>query len=144
MAVKVVLVGCGNMGYAMLVGWLESAKLIAGETLVIEPNEALRARAERLGSEVAAGPEELPPAIKPNLVIFAVKPQVMRDVVPAYRSLAGTGATFLSIAAGTPIATFEELLDASTPIMRCMPNTPAAIGKGMMVVVSNPHVDAGT
>ena len=51
-----------------------------------------------------------------------------------------TGApTFVSIAAGTPVATFEEMLGADAPIMRCMPNTPAAIGKGMMVVYSNAH-----
>lgn len=144
MSVKVVLVGCGNMGYAMLAGWLKSGKLVAGETFVIEPNAALRERAEKLGNEAAAEAGALPAELAPALVIFAVKPQVMRGVVPAYGRFAGGGTTFLSIAAGTPIATFEELLGTSTPVMRCMPNTPAAIGKGMMVVVSNPHVSAGT
>lgn len=142
MPVKVVLVGCGNMGYAMLAGWLKSGKLVAGEVLVVEPNAAFRQRAERLGAETAAEAGSLPADLLPDLVIFAVKPQVMRGVVPAYKRFAGAGTTFLSIAAGTPIATFEELLGAATPIARCMPNTPAAIGKGMMVVVSNPHVSA--
>ena len=54
MAVRVLLVGCGNMGYAMLSGWLSSGKLAASETLVVEPNEDLRHRAGRLGSVVAA------------------------------------------------------------------------------------------
>jgi pyrroline-5-carboxylate reductase len=141
MPVKVVLVGCGNMGYAMLAGWLKSGKLIAGETFVVEPNAALRERAEKLGSAAAGDAASLPAELAPNIVVFAVKPQVMRDVIPLYKRFAG-GATFLSIAAGTPIATFEELLGPSTPVVRCMPNTPAAIGKGMMVVVSNPHVSA--
>lgn len=144
MPLRVVLVGCGNMGYAMLSGWLRSGKLVAGEAFVLEPNAALREKAEKLGSATAAEPGALPSDLAPNLVIFAVKPQVMRDVVPAYRRFAGSGATFLSIAAGTPIATFEDLLGPFTPIVRCMPNTPAAIGKGMMVVVSNPHVNKET
>lgn len=140
MPVEVVLVGCGNMGYAMLEGWLESGKLVAGEALVVEPNPDLRARAERLGSMVAATAAEMPANLDPELVIFAVKPQVMRGVVPDYKRFNGRKATFLSIAAGTPIAVFEEILGADVPIARCMPNTPAAIGKGMMVVVSNRHV----
>ena len=54
--VRVLLVGCGNMGYAMLSGWLNSGKLRPSETLVVEPNEELRDRAARLGSIVAASP----------------------------------------------------------------------------------------
>jgi pyrroline-5-carboxylate reductase len=134
---KVVLVGCGNMGYAMLASWLKSGKLGAGETLVVEPNDALRERAAKLGSETFADATGLPADLKPALVIFATKPQVMRAVVPAYKRFADSGATFLSIAAGTPIATFEDLLGAASGVIRCMPNTPASIGKGMMVVVAN-------
>ena len=76
----------------------------------------------------------------PTLVIFAVKPQVMREVVPAYRALRRQGRDIPQHAAGIGIAVFEDLLGASAPIVRCMPNTPAAIGKGMMVVVSNANV----
>ena len=53
---KVVLAGCGNMGYAMLSGWLKSGKLAADEIFVVEPNAELRARAEALGSRSAATP----------------------------------------------------------------------------------------
>jgi pyrroline-5-carboxylate reductase len=136
----VILVGCGNMGYAMLSGWLKSEKLVAGESFVVEPNPELRERASKLGARTAADPADIPPDISPELVIFAVKPQVMRDVVPDYRRFNKSGTTFLSIAAGTGIAVFEELLGSSAAVMRCMPNTPAAIGKGMMVVVSNGNV----
>ena len=137
---KVVLVGCGNMGYAMLAGWLKSGKLVAGETVVVEPAQTLRERAAKLGSATCEDAASLPADLAPNLVIFAVKPQVMRDVVPAYRRFAAGGTTFLSVAAGTGISLFEDLLGASVAIARCMPNTPAAIGKGMMVTVNNPHV----
>jgi pyrroline-5-carboxylate reductase len=139
MTVRVLLVGCGNMGYAMLSGWLSSGKLAASETLVVEPNEDLRHRAARLGSIVAASNGELPADLAPQIIVVAVKPQVIREVVDGYRRFAGTS-TFLSIAAGTAVATFTEILGAGAAVMRCMPNTPAAIGKGMMVVFSNPNV----
>jgi pyrroline-5-carboxylate reductase len=141
MPVKVILVGCGNMGYAMLSGWLKSGRLVAGEVLAIEPQAELLARAERLGSLVAPSPDGIGDDDAPSLVVFAVKPQAMAEVVPAYRSLARKGAAFLSIAAGTRIARLEELLGGSVPVVRCMPNTPAAIGKGAMALVGNAHVD---
>lgn len=140
MAVLVVLAGCGNMGFAMLSGWLKSGKLNPHEVYVVEPNEALRARAEALGAQVSAAAADMPAEMAPKLVIFAVKPQVMRDVIPAYQRFAGMGTTYLSIAAGTRVQVFEDLLGKSASIVRCMPNTPAAIGKGMMVTYANQNV----
>jgi pyrroline-5-carboxylate reductase len=137
---KLVLVGCGNMGFAMLSGWLKAGRLRPDEILVVEPGEALRRRLSDLKVEAVADAAQLPPALAPRLVLFAIKPQMVRAVVPAYRLFAASGATFLSIAAGTRIALFEELLGGNVPVMRCMPNTPAAIGKGMMVLVSNGKV----
>jgi pyrroline-5-carboxylate reductase len=140
MSGKVVLVGCGNMGYAMLSGWLKSGRLAASDAVVVEPNADLRKRAAALGVTAVAGAADLKEDLAPRLIVIAVKPQVIRDVLPAYRRFAGSDATFLSIAAGTRIALFEEILGTGAAIVRCMPNTPAAIGKGMMVVVSNAHV----
>lgn len=136
MTSTVVLAGCGNMGYAMLSGWVKSGLLAASDVWVVEPNETLRQRAAELGSHAVASSDALADALTPTLVMFAVKPQVMRDVVAGYKRFTGGQTTFLSIAAGTPIATFEEILGA-VPVIRCMPNTPAAIGKGMMVTVAN-------
>lgn len=140
MPVKVVLAGCGNMGYAMLAGWVKSGRLQATDVVVVEPNAELRTRAEELGCAAASDASGIPAAAIPDLVVLAVKPQVIRDVTAGYRRLGEGTTTFLSIAAGTPMATFEDVLGARTPIVRCMPNTPAAIGKGMMVVFSNPLV----
>lgn len=139
MTVRVLLVGCGNMGYAMLSGWLKSGRLASSEALVVEPSEELRQRAARLGAIVAASNGELPENLSPEVVVVAVKPQVIREVVAGYKRFAGKSA-FLSIAAGASIATFTDILGAGTAVIRCMPNTPAAIGKGMMVVYSNPDV----
>lgn len=143
MNLMVLLVGCGNMGHAMLKGWIASGRLLASEVGVVEPSEALRQRAAELGvrAEASAAPFA---DQTPRIVLLAVKPQVIRTVAAEYRSMAGRGSAFLSVAAGVGIATFEEILGAGTPIVRCMPNTPAAIGKGMMVTVANAKVDKDT
>lgn len=137
---NIIMAGCGNMGYAMLIAWLESGKLAPENCHVVEPNEALRQRAGRHGVMAHADASNLPEAVKADLVVLAVKPQVMGAAVPAYKRFAEMGATFLSIAAGTKIAFLEGILGAGTPVIRCMPNTPAAIGRGMMVTFSNAHV----
>ena len=141
---RVVLVGCGNMGHAMLAGWIKSGRLNADEVFVVEPNDELRHRAGALGVATAISGDALPADAAPQLVVLAVKPQVIRDVTAGYKRFGNGKTTFLSIAAGTPIATFAEVLGAKTPIIRCMPNTPASIGKGMMVTFANPHVSKDT
>lgn len=143
MAISVVLAGCGNMGYAMLAGWLASGRLAPADVAVVEPNAELRDRAAEKGVDVVASADALA-AGSPQLVVFAVKPQVIRDVAAQYRGFAGRGTAFLSIAAGVPSATFEDILGADAGIVRCMPNTPAAIGKGMMVVFHNRNVKPRT
>ncbi|MBS9719424.1 pyrroline-5-carboxylate reductase [Tianweitania sp. BSSL-BM11] len=140
MAIDLILAGCGNMGYAMLAGWVKAGRIPAARVAVVEPNESLRARAQMLGVSVYADAVEIPADCQPKLVIFAVKPQVMKAVVPAYQRFAEMGAAILSIAAGTPVAVFESLLGSDAAVIRCMPNTPAAIGKGMLVLFSNAHV----
>lgn len=140
MTIRLVLAGCGNMGYAMLSGWLKSGKLPPAAVFVVEPNDDLRKRAEALGCGAATDAAAIPADAVPALVVIAVKPQVIRDVTAAYKRFGDGRTTFVSIAAGTPVATFEAILGHRAPIVRCMPNTPAAIGKGMMVVFSSPLV----
>lgn len=135
MGKSVILVGCGNMGYAMLKGWIASGKLAPQDASVVEPTDALRDRAAELGVNAVESADRL---TNGDVIIFAVKPQVMDKVVPAYARF--DGATFVSVAAGTGISTFTGILGSSSAVIRCMPNTPAAIGKGMMVVFANEHV----
>lgn len=129
------LVGCGKMGAAMLEGWLESGIVAAGVN-VVEP-AGLTGFAGR--GEVRAVPRvgDLPHGLDPEVVVFAVKPQVMAEVVPHYRHFAKPGTVFLSIAAGTPIRFFQEHLGPDAAIVRAMPNTPAAIGQGITVICPN-------
>lgn len=141
MADNVVLVGCGNMGFAMLKGWLDAGTLQPGQVTVVEPTDSLRERAATLGVQALANASGLEDELSPRIILIAVKPQVMRDVLPAYARFAGTS-TFVSVAAGITVAFFEEHLGHNTAIIRTIPNTPAAIGKGMIVTFRNPHVSA--
>lgn len=135
MTKSAILVGCGNMGFAMLDGWLRADSTLTVH--VVEPADALRARAADLGAQAMEDASTLPGDLSPDLIVLAVKPQVMSDVVPAYSDFAGGPATFVSVAAGTTISTLAAMLPGPTPIIRCMPNTPAAIGHGMMVCCAN-------
>ncbi len=142
MSNTVVLAGCGNMGFAMLKGWIDGGALGTSDVIVVEPNDELRNRAARLGVHVASSAGELDPQFTPSLVVIAVKPQVMGAVLPAYAPMAARGTAFLSVAAGVGMRAYEAALGEKTAIVRCMPNTPAAIGKGMLVYFNNSHVGA--
>ncbi|WP_299617839.1 pyrroline-5-carboxylate reductase [Pelagibius sp.] len=132
------LVGCGKMGGALLEGWLHRG-LEAGEVWIVEPNAAPVQHFLDRGAHHAEGAAELPPEIRPALIVFAVKPQMLAETLPHYRGFAAAGAAVVSIAAGWRIAAFEEVLGAQTPVVRAMPNTPAAVGRGMTVLCANPH-----
>lgn len=136
----VLLVGCGNMGFAMLNGWTAARTDL--DFHVVEPLESLGERGRAAGATVWDTPDALPPDFDPALIVLAVKPQVMDRVAPAYRRFAGGSTTFVSVAAGVTMATLGGYLPGPTPIIRTMPNTPAAIGRGMMVSVANDLVDA--
>lgn len=124
-----VLLGCGKMGSAMLAGWLKGG-LPAGSVWVTDPypSDWLKAQGVHLN-------ENLPAA--PAIVLIAVKPQMMTDALPGIAALGGGATLFLSVAAGTTIATYEAALGTETPVVRAMPNTPAAIAKGITAITGN-------
>ncbi|WP_230293377.1 pyrroline-5-carboxylate reductase [Croceicoccus sp. Ery5] len=136
---RVLLVGCGNMGFAMLKGWIEQGTP-ANRIDVVEPNDDLRKRAAGTGAKVHAGVDEIIGGEAPAMAIIAVKPQVMAKVLADYRPFAAAGTTFVSVAAGTLLGTIEKALGEGSAVIRCMPNTPAAVGKGMMVCCANDAV----
>ena len=129
-----VLLGCGKMGSAMLAGWLEGG-LPASSVWVLDPNpsEWLQSTGVHINVDLPA---------TPALVLVAVKPQMMGAALPKLQALGNADTLFVSVAAGTSIASFEEILGAQTPIIRAMPNTPAAIGQGITAMVGNAHATA--
>ena len=76
-------------------------------------------------------------------MVMAVKPQAIDAVLAAMDGVAGARTLVVSIAAGRTIASFEHHLPDGIPVIRTMPNTPAAIGRGITVCVANAHVGAG-
>ena len=136
----IVLVGCGQMGSAMLRGWLASGA--AERFIVIEPAGAPAALAGAAGVEWHRAAEDLPASLAPEAVVFAVKPQVMDAVLPAYGRWARPGTLFVSIAAGKTIGGVARHLGTDAAIIRCMPNTPAAIGRAITVACPNSLVAA--
>jgi pyrroline-5-carboxylate reductase len=131
-----VLVGAGKMGGAMLQGWL-ALGLDPNQVAVKEPQPAadiaaLAARGVRIN------PASVDDA---SVVVLAVKPQIAAEVVPPLKSLMRAGTVAVSVMAGKTLRFLEGALGDGA-IVRSIPNTPAAIGRGITVAVANPKVSA--
>ncbi len=127
-----VLLGCGKMGSALLAGWLARGLSPSAVTVIDpHPSDWLRGTGIALNADLPAAPA---------LALVAVKPQMMGDALPSLRALTET--LFVSVAAGTPIAAFETAFGPRARIVRAMPNTPAAIGRGITAIVGNTRATA--
>lgn len=130
------LVGAGKMGGAMLEGWL-ALGLDPRKVSIFDPNpspeiQALSAKGVAINpAKDAAG--------KPAVIILAVKPQVAPGVMPSVAAIAGAQTLAISVMAGKTMSFLEAALPAAA-IVRAMPNTPAAIGRGITVMVPNAKV----
>jgi pyrroline-5-carboxylate reductase len=129
-----VLLGCGKMGGAMLDGWLAEG-LDPQSVWVIDPMPSDRVLA--LGVHVNT---DLPEA--PAVLILAVKPQMMGGALEQVSGFGGGDTLVISIAAGTQIGVFEGVFGSDTPVIRAMPNTPAAVGRGITALIGNAQTDA--
>ena len=125
-----VLLGCGKMGSAMLAGWLARG-LPAASVCVVEPypSDWLKSTGVGLSGDLPA---------HPAVVLIAVKPQMMAEALPALKAMGSGNTVFVSVAAGITIGFLEDILGENTPIVRAMPNTPAAISQGITAVAGNP------
>jgi pyrroline-5-carboxylate reductase len=128
------LVGAGKMGGAMLEGWL-ALGLDPHKIAILEPKpapeiSALAARGVRLN------PASVDDA---SVIVIAVKPQVASDVVPKLKTLLRPGTVAVTVMAGKTIGFLEGAL-GNCAIVRSIPNTPAAVGRGITVAVPNAKV----
>ena len=123
---NVLLVGCGKMGGALAHRW--QAKKICDDLLIVDP----------VSSQTKSF-KDIPASFKPNVIVFAVKPQALAEFLQEYKVYAG--ALFLSVAAGKPMGFFEKHLGTTAKIVRSMPNTPAAVGKAITVACANKNVN---
>ena len=133
-----VLVGAGKMGGAMLEGWLaggaDPSRIVALDPSPPPEMKALLQRHDiRLNPDVSTIKDA-------EVVIVAVKPQLMEDVLPGIASLKASKPLILSVAAGKTIATFERHFGSDAAVIRTIPNTPAAVGRGITAMASNANV----
>lgn len=129
---RIALVGGGRMGEAIAKGLLDSKTITADRIVIAEPDASRRKALEAAHGVacLAGGAEAIPGA---DIVILAVKPQVIEGVAVSLSAMLG-GALVVSIAAGISAARLESVLPAGTAVVRVMPNTPAMVGQGMSVV----------
>ncbi len=132
------LIGAGKMGTAMLEGWiglgLDPARLAVIEPQPVATIAALAERGLRLNPD--------PASLSPAAIVVAVKPQIAPAIMPTVAALVRPDTVVVSIMAGRTIAFLAAGLPDGTAIVRAMPNTPAAIGRGIAVAVPNAHVTA--
>ncbi len=132
------LVGCGRMGGALLSGWLEQG---LPEAVVVEPNAAAAAAWSGRATVVPSA-ADIPEGFRPQAVVLAIKPQEAAAALPAFGRYAGTGAVFVSIMAGQPVAGIRAALGDASSVVRAMPNTPASVRQGFTVGFAGPGVTA--
>lgn len=136
----IAFIGAGNMASALF-GGLARRGWSAGHLRAADPSAECRDRAAAMGITVTA--DNAAAIDGADVVVLAVKPQVMHDVVaPLADAIARQRPLVISIAAGVRLATLERWLGADTAIVRCMPNTPALVGTGVTALFGNRHVDA--
>lgn len=132
------LAGCGNMGAALLQGWIAAGTAPAA-VRVIDPAGADRAVAAGSLPELvfSAPPQD---GATPRAIVLAVKPQILAEVLPPLRPLIGEDTLVISVAAGTTLSTLSGLTGGHRRLIRAMPNTPAAVGRGATVMAALPEV----
>jgi pyrroline-5-carboxylate reductase len=134
-----VLVGAGKMGGAMLDGWLARGLDPANVTVVDpQPGPRVRTLAKRgLTITTSVGRS------KAAVIVVAVKPQDAAGVMATLKPIARKSTLIVSIMAGRTLGFLQDFVPTGTPVVRAMPNLPAAIGRGITVAVGNRHVAAG-
>jgi len=138
---RILLVGFGNMGQALVRGWLDSGRA-AANMRVVDPVASARAVARDLGVSATDSVATALKDLRVDVVVLAVKPQQIGSALGECSAAVGAATVWLSIAAGKTLAALSAGLGAKAAIVRAMPNTPAAIGQGMTALVANAAVTA--
>ncbi|MFH0911496.1 MAG: NAD(P)-binding domain-containing protein, partial [Planctomycetota bacterium] len=122
-------IGAGNMAEAIARGLLKAGLMAPGQMLAADPSEARRKVFQALG--IRSAKENAPVAKQADILILAVKPQVIDAVVKELSSQVRPETLVVSIAAGVSTARLEKLLPKGARVVRVMPNTPVLAGKGV-------------
>jgi pyrroline-5-carboxylate reductase len=133
-----VLVGAGKMGGAMLEGWLKSG-IRPDQVVAFDPAPPPETLALLQKHHIRHNPA-VATVKDAEVVLIAVKPQIMEDVLPGVASLKSSQPLVISVAAGKTIATFARHFGKDAAIIRSIPNTPAAVGRGITAIAANGNV----
>lgn len=132
------LIGAGNMGGALLKGWLAAG--LEKQALVVVDHggqEKVKTATGEAGLSAYPNLTDVPEIPPPAVAVFAVKPQAMAGVLKDARRLPLENSLLVSVAAGTRMSALENTFGKEARVVRAMPNTPAAVGKGVSVLVGN-------
>lgn len=135
---KVLLVGCGHMGSALLRAWISISSI---QISVIDPHKYLKIK-KKYSNKILIykSLNEIKNLNYFHIIIFAVKPQIAKSIIDQFQSVNKINMLFLSVMAGKKINFFEKNLNKSIQIVRAMPNMPAFVNKGMTCLISNKNV----
>ncbi|MDE2577410.1 MAG: pyrroline-5-carboxylate reductase [Hyphomicrobiales bacterium] len=133
------LVGAGKMGFALLHGWLDR-DLAGPETVVLEPAPSGEAKAFCAARGARLNPPGEP--VAPRTLVLAIKPQMLDQLAPILEPLAAPDTLVVSILAGKRVADLSARLPRTQAFVRAMPNTPAAIGRGVTGAFATAGVSA--
>jgi pyrroline-5-carboxylate reductase len=141
---QITLLGCGKMGSAMLEGWLADTNLDANFT-IIEPHQTHLGwlqgqKSVQLYADCAAANADGAPVS--SMIVLAVKPQMMDDAIAGLGNMKHADCAYLSIAAGISTGWLKQRLGDAAIVIRAMPNTPAAIGKGITALYADASYQA--
>jgi len=138
---KILRVGAGKMGGALLEGWLTHG-LSPADVAIVDPAPPAEMATFLKEQKIERLPK--PGSFLPDAVVIAVKPQAADEVVPKVAAYLRPRTVVISIMAGRTLASIEKHLPPASLVVRGMPNTPASIGRGITVAVRNQYVCAAT
>ncbi len=131
---KIGIIGCGNMGGAILYGALESGVLPKENAYVYDINPAMMEKAEKWGVHLAADDEDV--CKKADIILLAVKPQNAAEALSMCKN-ALDGKAVMSIVAGVTVNRLQNMIAGTPRILRIMPNTPAMVYEGAFALCSD-------
>ena len=136
--IKLGFIGAGNMAEAILRGLIDRGVVSADRMMASDPSAERRALIQKSHGIIVTG-ENCEIARKSDVLILAVKPQVMAEVLHALSPNLKSSHLLISIAAGIRTSAIDTMCGSLTSIIRVMPNTPALIGKGVSVLCAGPR-----
>ncbi len=139
---RLALIGAGNMGMALVAGWLDQGLIDQQGWLVIVdpvPSKTAQDIAQRFKIMIVPSLDKDQSSLL-ETVVLAVKPKIMAEVAATLTRILPQGTMIVSVAAGLTLNRLQDYYGAR-PLVRAMPNTPAAIGRGATVFVAAPSVD---